>query len=316
MARQVYQLTDVDTGNAYAIANLISENLETASRLAVAPVVGSDGGFDLHGLRRSPRESGRASIELDLIGASLTDLQNQINSVHKAAFGNRVDRGLRKYWRRELSDQSAPRWTYARAEGRPDIPRTLEYSVWQRVVLDFLLPEPLFYQSLTAADYTALGLTSEVLSSSLFPIGVKNALNPDYTFAKFTVTASPTTFTLTNNGDLETRRIVFYLVSQAVSGWTNPVIENTTTGQKINITGTAANASTRLCVNCMPHMGAMHKSTDAGVTWTDDTANVDLGSATQAVLMELWPGANSFSVTSGGTPNFLLYAIWFPAYWE
>lgn len=315
MSRAVYRLTDLDGSNAWSTP-VIHEEMTRPLRAAVQGIVGADGGFDLHGLRRAPMDPGRAAVEIILNGSTQAALQTAIDAARAGILGNRIDRGLRKYWRWETADGSAGRWTYARPVEVTDAPKDRGSLLVQRMRAEFLLPEPVFYQSLAQADYDALSLTNEAISSALFPTGTGALLNPDYRFAKFTVTASPTTFTLTNNGSVETRRIVFYLVAQASNGWTNPAIENTTTGQKINITDSSPTTSTRLCINCASGLGAMDKSTDGGSAWTDATVSLDLGSVTQAVLMELWPGANSFSVTSGGTPNFLVYAQWFPSYWE
>lgn len=136
---------------------------------------------------------------------------------------------------------------------------------------------------------------------------------PNLLFAVYDITQTPFEFNLYNKGVLETRRVVFRFASQGANGFTNPKIENLTTGQEFESTTDGADADDVLSVNCSPGLGRARKSTDGGATWTDDTPNLSIG-ATQAVVCELAPGDNRMRYTDGAVPNLKLYVWWLHAY--
>jgi len=302
--RSFYQLSDLDGSNPYTLSlAAYREDFQTPNRLAMPNPIGADGAYDLHGDRRAPKDRASADLEFSLIAASTTALQTAINSLMAAVEGTTRDLGRRKLWRREVSDSSAARWTYAKAAARPAL--NFAGPLLARATVRLELPEPFLYDSLTTAWLTANGYTAETLASTV----VGEPIAPDYTFAVFTVTTTPFAFNLINNGDLECHRCVFRFASQAVNGFTNPKIENLTNGQQFSSTTDGATAATVLSVNSAPGLGRARLSTDGGGTWTDDTPNVTPGSL-QAVLMELQPGSNSMRYTDGGTPNLKLYIWW------
>lgn len=177
------------------------------------------------------------------------------------------------------------------------------------VSVDLVLPDPLFYDPITAAWLAANGYTAQAVSSAL----VGEPIDPDLDFARFNITTSPFAFTLKNDGPLETRRVIFRLESQAVGGFTNPQIANATTVQSFSSTTDGATATTVLSINAQAGLGRARVSANGGSSWVDDSLNLLLGQS-QAVLMELAPGDNVFSITSGGTPNYRLLCHWMHAH--
>ncbi len=208
-----------------------------------------------------------------------------------------------------MTDESGQRWSFARASARPGLRKGIESALTQEVELDILLSDPRWYDPITTAWLTGTGYTAETLSTTVVP----EPIDPDLTFAVFTIAATPYTFTLTNSGDLETQRVIFYLVSQAVNGFTNPQIENLTPGQSFSSSTDGGTTSTRLSINASVGLGRAQKSLDAGVSWADDTPDLSLGAA-RGILCELQPGANSMRYTDGGTPNLKLYTHWYHTY--
>jgi hypothetical protein len=308
--RLFYQLTDLDGTNAYAIPrNGYSEKLVTPHRLAMLNPIGADGAYDLHGDRRAPSDRSSADLEFEFEAASFAALQTSIDALMAAVEGGTRDKGRRKLWRAEGA--TAPRWTYAKARATPDIERPPEQVVIAKANVGLELPEPYFYDPLTSAWLTGIGHTPTDFTST--PGIVGEPIAPDYVFDTFTITSSPFTFSLINSGDLECHRCIFRLASQGTAGFTNPLIENLTNGQSFSSTTDGATANSVLSVNSAPGLGRAQLSADAGATWVDDTPALLLG-ATQAVLMELQPGTNSFRYTDGGTPNLKLYIAWYHSY--
>jgi hypothetical protein len=307
--RRFWKLTDLDDLNPWEIPTLErEEDLGVPYRLALQEALGADGAFDLHGVGRPPMAVGEARIGFALYADSVADFDALYRAMLLAACGAaRVD-GLRKLWRYDPFTGGDQRWSYARLAARPPLQRNRENAIHLPVSLDFRLPDPHFFAPLTAEWLTAHSYTAEALAAAV----VGEPIAPDYTFAVFTITsAAPPdgyAFNLINDGDLESQRVVFRFASQAVNGFTNPKIENLTTGAQFQVTGTGATANHVLSVNAAPGLGRARLSTDGGYSWADETPNLALG-ATQAVLMELQPGTNSMRYTDAGTPNLKLY-VW------
>lgn len=310
--RNFYQVTDADDANVWAIpGRLRVETLTTPYQAAISPVIGADGGFDPHGDRQAPLGVGRARISFQIQAANAAALQTAIDSMMAAVHGGGPTVGLRKLWREENSDNSAQRWTYARGLYQPRMTRTGRNVLAIDPVVEFALPDPKFYDPIDSTWLGANGYTSTTLTAAVVP----EPIDPDLDFATFSISSTPTAFTLTNAGTIYSQRVIFYLVSLGAAGFTNPVITNTTTGQSFSTTRDGADASTRLSINAAPGLGRAQLSADGGSTWADDTAALTVGSL-QAVLMELAPGDNVFSYVDGGTPNLTLYCWWAHAYRE
>ena len=310
--REFYRLTDVDNSNPWLIPKRdYREVFAPAYRTAVMPVVGVDGAFDLHGDRRSPLDAAAADIGFRLVASCPADLQGMVDAMWGGLEGLTRDAGRRKLWRYERGDKTAPRWTWARLAARPPIERALVNERHLDVELSLLVPEPFFYEALTTKWLTDNGYTAVTLSSAV----TDEPIAPDYVHARFAVAATPYDFTLTNRGDVESRRVTFRFDSSAVNGFTNPRINNLTTGQQFDSSRDGSTASHILSVNCAPGLGRARLSTDGGTTWADDTPLLTLPS-TQAVVCELAPGANAMRYTDGGTPNLNLDVWWLHAWRE
>lgn len=312
MTRRFYRTTDVDDTNAWTIPKgQYNELLVIPRRTVFLPSVGADGAFDLHGDNRAPAAPGVARFSFIITAADYGALQTSLGSMIAGLQGATRDKGRRKLWRWEENNDSAAYWTYAKLAALPEFPKTVEQLTQNPVAVEMLLQEPVFYDAITTAKITALGLTPVTLNTSVVP----EAIDPYLDFAEFTIAATPFTFTLTNAGNEHGRRIIFRFESQGVNGFTNPKIENLTTAQNFQSTTDGGNASTILSVDCSPGLGKAQKSVNSGTSWTDDTAALTLGGL-QGVLMELAPGANSLRYTDGGTPNLKLRVWWLDAYRE
>jgi len=308
--RRFWRLTDLDDLNPWEIPTLErDEDLGVPYRLALQEALGADGAFDLHGVGRPPMAVGEAKIGFTLYADAPGDFDALYRAMLLATCGATRSNGLRKLWRYDPFTGGDQRWTYARLAARPPLQRRRENVVDLPISLDFRLPDPHFFAPLTTEWLTAHGYTPEALAAAV----VGEPIAPDYTFAKFTIASTPYTFTLENDGDLESQRVIFRFASQAVNGFTNPKIENLTTGAQFQVTRTGATANHVLSVNAAPGLGRARLSTDAGYSWADDTPNLALG-PTQAVLMELPPGTSSMRYTDGGTPNLKLYCFWYHAW--
>jgi len=308
--RRFYRVTDPDGLNEWLIPDLdLRERFSTPFRASLSTAPGSDGAYDLHGSQRSPVGVGKARLDALLEASDPADpltMQTVIDAAHAGVAGSSRSVGLRKLWRREDVDNSAVRWSYARPQGRLEVRRNLEHVTHVPVRFEFELPDPVFYEALTQAWLVANSYTAELVSAAT----VGEPVDPDLWFAAFNIiVTSPFAFTIKNIGPLETRRVIFRLQSNVVNGFTNPSISNTTTGQSFSTTTDGPTATSVLSVNASPGLGRARTSGDGGLAWTDDTVNLQLGS-TQAVIMELAPGDNVFSISSDGTPDYDLLVWW------
>lgn len=305
--RRFYRMTKPDNTGEWLLPILEpAETVAISHRSAFVRASGGDGAFDAYGGERAPRDVGDVTLDFIIYGA--TDTAAAIQAAIAAMYaglgdGARSD-GKRKLWSRE-ADGSGLRWAYCKLGGRPELQKMRENILHQPVTVSLLLPDPTFYDPITAAWLAAEGYTSIAVSSGL----VGEPIDPDLTFARFNITSSPFAFTLTNDGLRETRLLIFRLESQATNGFTNPQIANATTVQSFASATDGDTASTVLSINCSAGLGRARKSVNGGAAWTDDTLNLSLGQS-QAVLMELLPGDNEFTFTSGGTPNLRLLCWW------
>lgn len=184
------------------------------------------------------------------------------------------------------------------------------------VSIDFEIYNSILYRPQSAGRLTQLGYTPVTIADNAFGESWDERV-----FASFTIAASPTTFTINNDGQLRTHRIIIRIESLGVNGFINPKIENLTTGQYFEYIGTGVNSSHFLQANAAigPHRARL--STDAGLSFVTSPAagnvwpscNID---ALQNPIMEFDPGANSMRVTAGGTfpPGFRVMFLWLPAY--
>ena len=120
------------------------------------------------------------------------------------------------------------------------------------------------------------------------------------TIVTLPIGASPAVMEVVNAGTADARDLVLQLASGGTNGYTNPAIQNTTTGEWLSFALTGAAANHRLRVET--GRAAVERSTDGGTTWISAQGALSLG-ATQAGLMTLVPGSNYIEFTSDGTPN-------------
>lgn len=303
--RRFYRLTKPDNAGEWLLPTL--EPVEQATvpiRNTLVHASGADGAFDVYADQRAPLDSGSVSLSFIIDGDTGAGLETAIAAMESGlGYADRAT-GRRKLWSCE-ADGTLPRWAFCKLAERPTMAKQRANILHQQVSVDLLLPDPLFYDPITAAWLAANGYTSQAVSSAI----AGEPIAPDLDFARFDITTSPFAFTLKNAGPLETRRVLFRLESQAAGGFTNPQISNATTVQSFSSTTDGATSSTVLSINAQAGLGRARVSANGGSSWVDDSLNLLLGQS-QAVLMELAPGDNVFSITNGGTPNLRLLCWW------
>ena len=312
--RTFYRLTDRDETNEWSIPRTgYDETLKIGLRSIVTPGIGQDGGYDLHGIRRSPKDPGSARIVFDMFSTNneITVQQAVTLAMLQAFDGRNRDTALRKAWRRELITSEDERFTWARLTGRPIIALQRGHA-YANVAVDLILPDPTFYEAITSQWLTDNSFNPvEVVAAN-----IGEPIEPYVVFEHVggaAITTTPKTFTLNNNGDTESRWVIFRLESKSATGFTNPKIENLTTGEEWSSTRDGVSASDVLSVNAAPGLGRARYSINNGAVFVDDTNLLSLG-VTQAVLMELAPGVNDMRYTDGATPNLDLKVFWYHAY--
>lgn len=281
------------------------ERIGMPMRAPLLPAVGADGAYDVWGRGRAPRAHMEAEVSFLLAASDPVAFAAAVSAMLQGTGGERA----RKLWRWDADAQSGERWTLCRLLERPAIEREPGMAHHAHITLRLALPDPAFYEPLSAAWLAANGYTAATLTAAQVP----ELIAPDLTFAVFTITASPFTFMLRNAGDVETRRVLFLLQSQAAGGITNPQVRNDTTRQSWQLALTGATAQTWASIYAAPGLGRAQRSDDGGANWTDVTIGLSLGTL-QGVVMELAPGDNAMAYLDSGTPNLRLYVAWWHAY--
>jgi hypothetical protein len=126
--------------------------------------------------------------------------------------------------------------------------------------------------------------------------------------AVWDVTSSPFTFELTNPGERRNKPVL-----RLEGPFTDPLIENLTNGQTIQLTGSGGGASDIWQVNAANNAHGSRSSSDSGATWANVWPSTALATD-QGPVFELEVGANDIRITgaSGGRilivqrPVFLL----------
>lgn len=301
------RITNLDGAGGYDISRwLVSWGVTAGIRTQLVAAGGYSGAYDLHGRGRAPETQAELELELIVWSDSPESLYDELGALGKAILGPKSTSGLRKvYWRRGGQEY----WSYARAAERPQAEHGPGKVIHTKVKARFLLPDPWVYRPLDSSWLSSLGYTPALLDSSLVP----EVIAPDLTFARFNVTTTPFSFTLRNEGDTESRRVLFLMVSNGTGGIANPKVENKTTRQFWQLTLTGATAQTRVCVNAAPSLGRAQRSNDGGAVWTDVTNSLSLGTL-QGTIMELAVGDNLLELTNSSTPNLTLYVAWWHPY--
>lgn len=183
-----------------------------------------------------------------------------------------------------------------------------------QVSVEWQIYNPVLYRPLSSGYLTREGYTPVTISDDVF-----GEPGEEHVFASFPVSASPTLFTISNEGQMRTDSIIIRIESLGVNGYTNPKLENLTTEQWVRFarTGSTVNHVIQANASIGPHR--VRESTDAGVSFVDFPNNGNIWPDTtisdlQVPLMEMVPGENEFSFTCDGTPNCRVLILWRPAY--
>lgn len=166
--------------------------------------------------------------------------------------------------------------------------------------LTFQLDKPLLIWPLTEADVDGL-VDANADPAETIGASVWGESWDERVAAVWSVTSSPFTFTLSNPGH---RRIkpVIRIESQAVDGWTNPKLENLTTGQEVSLAATGSTNQHIWQVHAADQAHGSRLSDDGGSSWSNVWPSTALNT-TQGRVMELARGANQLRFTSDGTVN-------------
>jgi hypothetical protein len=116
-------------------------------------------------------------------------------------------------------------------------------------------------------------------------------------------------FTCTVAGTVPTAELEILFVANSAGGYSNPTLQNQTTGDRFTVNRTASVAGAQLRV--LPARWQALESVDGGVTWTDVTAELSVPTV-QATVMRLMPGANPLQVS--GVADADVSVRWFDAY--
>lgn len=302
------RITNLDGTGAYDLAPVLASwSARVGVRASQAAAAGATGAYDLHGYGRAPETALELELRLVITAQSEEGLYIATAQAAQAIMGPRWDRGQRRlYFQRGAIEA----WSYCRALEQPQAehrPANLLYTEMQARLGLF---DPYAYRPLTTSWLQANGYTAVTLYASIIP----EQIAPDLVFARFTITASPTTIVLRHEGEVETRRILFRIASMAAGGMENPRLRNETTGQELRLALTGATASTRVIIYTAPALGRAQRTDNAGATWSDITPDLTLGTL-QAVPMELAPGDNLITYSQpAGTPNVEMDVAWWHAY--
>lgn len=280
MAAQRYleKFTSLDGSATYTFPQYSYEwDSGQSFRPAVAYAVGADYPHDYTGNSRWARGEANETVRFAIVGSSdAAALDTDIDTMR----GTLARIGLGKLY--TVGADASERWAYAKLGARPSA--NVRVGEWMR--------QPVSLSFVRFSDWLGTSLTSGTV----------------------TLNSTPKTFTITNPGNEAVKgaaALLLTLRANASAGFTNPRLENLTTGHRIDITRTAANSSARSKVDCEKE--AVTYSTDGGSSYSNDYSNVTLPVA-QIALFALAPGDNSIRYTDGGSPNgYLDYQFW-PVY--
>ncbi len=127
-----------------------------------------------------------------------------------------------------------------------------------------------------------------------------------------TVTATPTTFTVDNPGGLPVDEIEIRFRANASNYFTNPILENLTTGYAFASLRDGSNANHELKLNTSDP--SVKWSTNDGGSYVDDIANLVIPTDHIPLAFLMAVGVNSLRYTNTGTPGVTIegsfYAKW------
>lgn len=231
-------------------------------RAALAAIVGANYPFDLGSRAPWPVGPGEESVRFLIVGANEYACDLEFRRIASAL--RRL--GLGKLWIRDGNGDQW--WSWAKLSGRPEKQVGFELPYIMPVVVPFF----------RLSDWTR---------------------STPATGSSGTITATPTTFTIPNPGDLPTQRLTLRLRATGAAGIVNPVLTNLSNGYSWSSTRDSASANSEIKLDC-ERMRVLW-SDDDGSTYADDWALTSLGDK-QRGIMQLEPGDNALRYSSGGTP--------------
>lgn len=117
------------------------------------------------------------------------------------------------------------------------------------------------------------------------------------------VNATPTTFSITNPGNIELSAMTITLISNSATGFIDPVLTNLTNGYAFSSSRDATSNQSRLRIDTA--RAAVEYSSDAGVHYASDWANFVNGT-NQVDFFKLSPGVNQITYSGGASPNLTI----------
>jgi len=279
-----------------------SEEWELAQEIATIKAEGFDGAYDLYGVGRSPILEREITLNFNIVGNSASEVEAKVKEMIES-----TTKSIRMLWRGEPNNPNSLKWTFARVQNI-SLGRERSHVLIQPVSMTVMQVDPLLYKGNTSAWLSANGYTVH----NQDPFAIPDRLLGFNSFAKYTITTSPTTITIIHDGNFFSRRIIFFVKVLGTNGANNLTITNTTTSQAFTFNLTSTTSNHQIIMNCSPGVTRGLLSQDSGISWT--YFDPSLG-ALQAVPMELAPNTmNELSISTSQPPNFELYIWWQHAY--
>lgn len=257
------------------IVDLPMDRAETEStqelRTALTPGLGMDYAVDQLGVMPATKDIGTERLRAVLYGATGAAVDTQADVLR----GQIQSIGQGRLW--STGGDGTERWSRARPARMTDLTVSYESGFTQPVAVEFLRLSDWFSETSTVVSQTLSG--------------------------------SPTTVNVTNAGDADAREIVIEIAALGANGFVNPSITNVLTGETFSIARSAGSSTHRLRIDCGNY--AVTRSTDSGSSWSNEYANLTVGS-TQVGFLRLIPGSQGLTVTgcTNATITVTFYASW------
>lgn len=276
----------------------------------------TDGGLSVFGRRRRPAAEKTHTVTFDLKDTGQLicgPTFDQASSPKFQAMMEALLDGQGRLWFDNFRKSGPQVFSLADLNEVSVIPHTDD---WTRAVIsiEWQVYNPLLYRPLNSGYISNLGYTPVVVADNVF-----GESGDERVFASFPVTASPTTFTITNEGHFRTSNIIIRIESLAANGYSNIRVINNTTEQFVQFARTGSTSSHVLQAKCSLGPHRVRESTNGGASFVSSPSSGNIWLDTtisdlQVPLMELIPGDNEIVVTTGGTPNCRVMFLWLPAY--
>lgn len=271
----------------------------------------TDGGLSVFGSRRRPTAEKTHTVTFDLKDTGQLICGPQFNQTASPKFQAMMEAlldGQGRLWFDNFRKSGPQVFSLADLNEISVTPHTDD---WTRAVvsIEWQIYNPILYRPLNSGYISGLGYTPVTVAEADF-----GESGDERVFAAFT---SPVSFTITNEGNFRTSNIIIRLESLGASGYANPKLTNTTTGQFIQFTRTASGASSVIQAKCTLGPHRVRESNDGGASFVNSPSSGNIWTSTtiddlQVPLMELIPGDNNFTVS--GCSNCRVMILWLPAY--